>query len=234
MSEGVPHEFELDILYQDHHLIVVNKPARVPVASEDSGDQTLLSMVRRWNSSRQIEGKKGYCVPIHFLDRPVSGAVIFALSSKGAARLNQLFKTHQVQKTYYAVSASFPPQKTGRLVQWMVKDHDANVSRLAHENEANAKKCELTYDVLGQELDKTLFEVRPVTGRSHQIRVQLAGLGCPLIGDVKYGARDGWHGRVALHAAKIEFEHPVSKQPLVVKAIVPRYWQEIWQGRFPE
>ena len=213
--------------------MAVVKPARIPVASEDSGDQTLLEMVRAWNGSRQAEGKKGYCVPIHFLDRPVSGVILFAISSKAATRLNELFRDREMNKTYVAVTSAVPHELEGTLEHWLAKDRHENRAVVVKPGSKDGKKCLLKYRVLASVGSNALIEVKPVTGRSHQIRAQLAAIGCPLMGDVKYGAKGGWDGRVALHAARLEFKHPVGGEPMRLLAPVPDYWREIWPSAFP-
>jgi 23S rRNA pseudouridine1911/1915/1917 synthase len=220
----------LEIIYEDHHLVAVNKPARVPTASEKSGDESLLEMVRRWNSERQVEGKKGYCVPIHFLDRPVSGVVLFALSSKAATRLNEQFRQRTIKKTYIAASTGRLAKQRDTLEHWLSKDHDENYSHVVSDKDPDAKKCVLHYSTRAVADSVTLLEVNPVTGRSHQIRAQLAAIGCPLVGDTKYGAECAWDGRVALHALSLNFTHPVGSRPMTLSAKIPEYWREIWPG----
>lgn len=225
----------LEVLLFDHHMIAVQKPARMLVASEQSGETTLLSLVRAWNAERQVEGRKGYCVPIHFLDRPVSGVVLFALSSKGAARINEQFRKHTLQKTYWAVTEAAPRQSEGRLIDWIVKDKDTNISRVVNPNDPDAKRCELSYRVLAHGSDRTcLVEVKPITGRSHQIRVQLSHMGCSIVGDTKYGAKNGWGGFIALHAAQVQMSHPVGGTRLDISAPLPSYWKQIWHGEWPD
>lgn len=225
---------ELDVVYHDHHLICVNKPARMPVASEDSRDQTLLEVVRAWNVLRQTEGKKGYCVPIHFIDRPVSGVILFALSSKAATRLNELFRNHKIKKTYMAVVEGRPKIPTQKLIHHLAKDPHANksfvVNKPDNKQDLSAKRCELTYEVIAGHSSQniTLVKVNPVTGRSHQIRAQMAAIGHPLVGDVKYGASHEWHMRVALHARHINFVHPISKLDVTYSAPVPDSWHSDW------
>jgi 23S rRNA pseudouridine1911/1915/1917 synthase len=215
---------KLDIIFHDHHLIAVNKPAGIPVGSEDSGDVTLLQLVRTWNENRQTDGKKGYCVPIHFLDRPVSGVVIFALSSKAAARLNSLFKSHKLTKTYIAVCEKTPTKPSDTLEHWLVKDRDSNISKVTNKGQGDAKFCKLDYQVLANHGSDCFVKVLPQTGRSHQIRVQLSQIGCPIIGDVKYGAKEGWISRIALHALELKLLHPVGDQPLVLRAEFSADW----------
>lgn len=223
----------LEIIYEDRHLVAVAKPARVPVASESSGDDTLLEAVRAWNMSRQETGKKGYCVPIHFLDRPVSGVILFALSSKAAARLNELFRSRKMKKTYIALAEGQPKMPEGKLEHWLSKDHDGNKAEVVKSNHRDAKKCVLSYRVLAVDNQRSLIQVEPITGRSHQIRAQLAAIGCPLYGDGKYGASSGWDGKVALHAACLQFLHPVGGLQMKLSAPLPDYWQQIWASSIP-
>lgn len=222
-----------EIIYQDRHMVAVNKPARVPVASEVSGDLTLLTMVREWNKLRQAPGKKGYCVPIHFLDRPVSGVILFAISSKAATRLNQMFRERLMQKRYIAVVQGAPASLDGTLEHWLAKDHDQNFSAVVPSSHKDSKKCVLNFRVIAKGKTETLVDVNPITGRSHQIRAQFAAIGCPLLGDTKYGAKVAWDGRVALHAYNLAFQHPVGGDSLSVSARIPDYWQEVWSGQLP-
>ena len=223
-----------EIIYEDRHLVAVNKPARVPVASEDSGDLTLLSMVREWNKLRQEPGKKGYCVPIHFLDRPVSGVILFAISSKAASRLNQMFRDRLMHKTYVAIVHGEPESSEGKLEHWLSKDHEENFAKIVSSKDEDAKKCVLSFRVLATGDGRSLVQVNPVTGRSHQIRAQFSAIGCPLLGDTKYGAATSWDGRVALHAFSLRFSHPVGGLAMNLTATLPDYWRELWSGQLPD
>jgi 23S rRNA pseudouridine1911/1915/1917 synthase len=224
----------LNILYEDHHLVAVLKPARVPVASEDSGDETLLGVVRDWHASRQASGKKGYCVPIHFLDRPVSGVILFALSSKAATRLNEMFRNRVMQKTYVAVTSRTVSESKGTLEHWLAKDKHENRAEISQPGARDSKKCVLSYQELASYGGQSLVEVHPVTGRSHQIRAQMAAVRAPLVGDVKYGAPSAWEGKIGLHAARLEFNHPVGGRSMRILAPIPDYWSEIWTSEFPK
>ncbi|MCX6130284.1 MAG: RluA family pseudouridine synthase [Proteobacteria bacterium] len=226
-------ETRLDILYQDQHLVIVNKPARLLVGSDQSGDQTLLQMVRQWNADRQNEGKKGYCVPIHFLDRPVSGIVVFALSSKAAPRLNEMFKQRNLDKIYVAIVEGRPALSHGRLEHYLVKDKGSNLVRTCSAKHPEGKHSVLDYRVVATQGARTWIWVKPETGRSHQIRVQLASLGTPIVGDSKYGAKSSWDGRIALHAFRLQLLHPVGAQPLTIEAALPDYWNEVWSEPWP-
>ncbi|MBC7662080.1 MAG: RluA family pseudouridine synthase [Chitinophagaceae bacterium] len=225
-----PH---LKIIFEDNHLIAVLKPARIPVASDASRDTTLLTMIRDWNLTRQIEGRKGYCVPIHFLDRPVSGVIIFALSSKAATRLNEQFRNRSLKKRYFALLEGTPKIASARLEHYLAKEKSDNRVRIVGKAHPEGKLCVLTYNVLASENGLSWVEVFPETGRSHQIRVQLASLGTPIYGDVKYGASEGWEGRIALHAATLEIQHPVLKEPLPLRAPLDAAWLNLWNAPVP-
>lgn len=219
---------DLTILFADRHMLAVVKPARMPLASDASRDDTLLQRVRLWNEERQEEGRKGYCVPIHFLDRPVSGVVLFGLSSKGAMRLNEQFRQRTLRKTYVAIVHGCPQKPEGRLEHYLSKDKRLNVTRLSHAQDKEAKRSVLRYRVLASQGGLSLVAIEPETGRSHQIRVQLASLGTPIYGDGKYGASSSWDGTIALHALQLRLKHPVSKDELRLEAPLPPRWQALW------
>jgi 23S rRNA pseudouridine1911/1915/1917 synthase len=189
--------------------------------------------VRSWNAERQETGKKGYCVPIHFLDRPVSGLVLFGLSSKGAARLNEMFQKRQLNKIYVAVVEGRPEKPRGRLEHFLVKDKTSNKTRITGPKDSEAKRSILDYEVIATSGRRSWIRVQPETGRSHQIRVQLASLGTPIVGDGKYGSPLNWDGRIALHAFCLRLKHPVGGGPLVLEAPLPEYWTEIWPEPWP-
>ncbi|RZA17199.1 MAG: RluA family pseudouridine synthase [Proteobacteria bacterium] len=225
--------FDIPILFEDHHLIAVIKPARLPVASDASGDVTLLTKIRDRHYAKQLEGKKGYCVPIHFLDRPVSGTIVFALSSKSAARLNEQFRNRTLSKRYFALVEGRPTQEDGTLIHYLAKEKQDNRVRIVHSKHPEGKLCKLSYRVIATQGHLTWVEVHPETGRSHQIRVQLASLGTPIYGDVKYGASEVWDGRIALHAATLTIKHPTSKEPMALRAPVDEAWLKVWGAPAP-
>lgn len=216
------------VLFEDNHCLVVAKPSRLLTASDKTGDETLLAMVRAYQSAKQAPGKKGYLVPIHFLDRPVSGVVIFACSSKGAERLNEQFRSRKIRKTYLAIVEGRPPQESGELVDFLLKDRDSNITSRVKASTPGAKECRLFYKTLTQKNGLSLLQVNPVTGRSHQIRVQLSGQGWPIYGDVKYGASQTWDNMIALHALAVTFNHPTLKTPITVQTPVPAEWEDLW------
>ncbi len=225
--------FDIPIIFEDNHLIAVIKPARLPVASDASRDTTLLTRIRDRHADKQIEGRKGYCVPIHFLDRPVSGTIVFALSSKAATRLNEQFRNRSLKKRYFAIVEGVPEVKSGELRHYLAKEKSDNRVRIVHEKHKDGKLCVLSFEVLASENGLSFIEVYPETGRSHQIRVQLASLGTPIYGDLKYGATNAWDGRIALHAATLVIQHPVSKEKLPLRAPLDQAWQDLWGSEFP-
>ncbi len=225
--------FDIPIIFEDNHLIAVVKPARLPVASDASRDVTLLTRIRDRHFEKQDEGKKGYCVPIHFLDRPVSGVIVFALSSKSAARLNEQFRNRTLKKRYFAIVEGLPERSEGELRHHLAKEKSDNLVRIVHEKHPDGKLCVLRYKVLENHAGLSFVEVFPETGRSHQIRVQLSSLGTPIYGDTKYGASRPWDGRIALHAATLEITHPVQKEKLALRAPLDKAWQELWAKTFP-
>lgn len=221
----------LRILYEDHHCLVVDKPARLITASDKTGDDTLLELARAYHFARQAPGKKGYLVPLHFLDRPVSGVVMFALSSKAAARISEQFRKGLVHKVYRAIVEGAAISAAVHSVDsYLLKDRDRNVTTVVPAKTPGAKASLLTYQSLGQRGPLSLLEVRPKTGRSHQIRVQLAQSGLPIYGDVKYGASSLWEHQIALHALAVTFTHPVAKTAVTVSTPPPAIWQTIWPG----
>lgn len=226
----------LDVLYFDQHCLVVAKPARLLTASDKTGDETLISRAREWNAAQQAEGKKGYLAPLHMLDRPVSGVVMFARSSKAAARLSEQFRNGVIRKTYLAVVEGMPDQALiaaaakpdGTVLEdWLLKDKDANTVAVARPHEPGAKACRLGFKLLKSANGLSLVELSPLTGRSHQIRVQLASRGLSIVGDVKYGARRSFDHAIALHALRVTFTHPVSKEPVTVTTPVPATWETL-------
>ncbi|MBM4253021.1 MAG: RluA family pseudouridine synthase [Deltaproteobacteria bacterium] len=222
------------VLWQDSHCLVVNKPARLLTLGDDSGDDTLLALVREFHASRQAPGKKGYVAPLHSLDRPVSGAVMFALSSKAASRLSAQMRGRDIGKTYLAIVEGTPPGPSGVLTGALLKDRDRNVTTMVQAGTAGSKSCELAFRVIARHGGLTLVAVAPKTGRSHQIRVQLADAGMPIYGDVKYGASVPWEGQIALHARALAFHHPITKELIEVVAALPPVWQSIWPAPIAE
>jgi len=217
------------VVYEDNHLIIVNKDSGVLVQGDRTGDVTLLELVKDYIREKYNKPGDVFLGTVHRLDRPVSGLVVFARTSKALERMNEIFRKRQVQKTYWAVTHRKPEKERGRLVHYLVKDENSNTVKAYDQERPGSQKAELTYRLLGKINDHYLIEVDPITGRPHQIRVQLASMGCPIRGDVKYGhPRPNQNGSINLHARRLYFIHPVRKEPLICKAGVPNdaFWEE--------
>lgn len=212
----------LDILYEDNHLLVVNKPAGLLVQGDATGDLTLPDLAREYLREKYNKPGNIFVGVVHRLDRPVSGVVVLAKTSKALTRMNELFRSNKTVKTYLALSLRRPQQQEARLVHWLVKDSERNITKAFAAEKPNSQRAELRYKLLAQRENYYLIQVNPVTGRPHQIRVQLASQSSPIVGDVKYGAPALLPDkRIALHAYQLEFEHPVQKTPMKIKAPLP-------------
>lgn len=217
------------VIYEDNHIIIVNKAAGVIVHADKTGDKTLEDYVKDYIKEKYNKPGDVFLGTVHRLDRPVSGLIIFARTSKGLERMNELFRKRDIQKTYWAITRRKPEKKTGKLTNWLVKDHERNVVTAYDYQVENAQKAELNYRYLGTINRYHLIEVEPITGRPHQIRVQLASIGCPIRGDVKYGFdKPNPDGSINLHSRRVYFVHPVKKEPVLCKAAVPEnaFWEE--------
>ena len=212
----------LDILYEDNHLIAINKKAGELVQGDKTGDIPLSETVKAFIKQRDQKPGNVYLGVPHRLDRPTSGVVIFAKTSKILPRMNALFASQDAHKTYWALVQPSPKKKSETLTHWMVRNTKQNKS-YAHNNEVpNAKLAKLKYSLI-KELDRySLLEIQLYTGRHHQIRAQLSAVGCCIKGDLKYGAaRSNPDGSIHLHARKLVLTHPVTKDPLEIIAPVP-------------
>lgn len=218
-----------DPIYEDNHLIIVNKRAGVLVHGDKTGDKTLEEHVKEYIKLKYDKPGDVFLGTIHRLDRPVSGLVIFARTSKGLERMNEIFRKRDIQKTYWAITRKKPKIKEGKLVHWLVKNPDNNTVKAFDEEVDGGQKAELNYKYIGTINKYHLIEVEPITGRSHQIRVQLASMGCPIRGDLKYGFdRPNPDKSINLHARRIYFNHPIKKEPILCKAPLPQnpFWEE--------
>lgn len=217
-----------DILYEDNHLIAVNKRAGDIVQVDDTGDESLDDKVKKYIATKYNKPNGAFLGVVHRLDRPVSGVILFAKTSKALERINAMFKGREMHKTYYAVVRNKPYPEAGTLVHWLVKNPQKNVTK-AHDREVvGSQRAELSYKLVGELNGYYLIEVDPITGRPHQIRVQLSTLGCPIVGDNKYGyPRGSLRKSICLHARKLEFIHPIKKEPIRIIAPVPHdgFWE---------
>lgn len=211
-----------DILYEDNHLLVVNKHAGDLVQSDPSGEAALEDRIKAYIKSR--DGKPGavFLGVVHRIDRPVSGAVLFAKTSKALTRLNEMIRTGEIRKIYWAVTEQRPEPEQGELRHYILRDGKSNRSRAFDTPKPEAKEARLRYRTAAASARYTLVEVELLTGRHHQIRAQLSKIGCPIKGDLKYGAkRSNPDGGISLHSRSVTFLHPVRKEPLTVTAPVP-------------
>jgi 23S rRNA pseudouridine1911/1915/1917 synthase len=217
-----------DILFEDNHLIAVNKRAGDIVQIDDTGDEPLDEQVKKYIATKYNKPNGAFLGVVHRLDRPVSGVILFAKTSKALERINLMFKSREMKKTYWAVVRNRPQPTEGNLVHWLVKNSQKNVTK-AHDKEvAGSQRAELNYKLIGELNGYYLIEVNPITGRPHQIRVQLSTLDCPIVGDNKYGyPRGSLKKSICLHARKLQFIHPVKKEPVSIFAPLPQdgFWE---------
>lgn len=212
----------MDVLFEDNHLLAICKPAGQLTMGDETGDYTAVDEASDYLREKYNKPGNVFVGVVHRLDRPVSGVLLFARTSKAAGRLSDQFRKGSVSKTYSAVVAGDAPGKAS-LIDWLKKDRTENLVSVVEETVQGAKRCELSYRLSGQRIGhgttvRSLLEVRPATGRSHQIRVQLASRGLPIVGDVKYGSEFSMGGRILLHATRLEFEHPVRREPVVLES----------------
>lgn len=219
---------QLPVLFEDNHLVVINKPAGILVQGDKTGDETLADQVKAYIKRKYKKPGDVFLGVVHRLDRPVSGAVLFGRTSKGLERMNAQFRDREVQKTYWAIVKDQPPLTEDELTHWLKKNHEANRTSAFNKEGKGTQKAVLSYKLIGRIAEYYLLEVKPVTGRPHQIRVQLAKIGCPILGDVKYGgAKQGDKQRIFLHSKSLDFMHPVKKEPVRIDASTPK--EQIWR-----
>lgn len=203
------------ILYEDNHLIAVNKPAGALVQGDITGDKTLSDWIKSYIKKTANKPGNVYLGVIHRLDRPTSGVVVFAKTSKALTRMNALFKARATQKTYWAIVKNTPPKPEGTLTHYLIRNQNKNKSFAYDTESKNSKKAVLKYRTAQQLNNYYLLEIELLTGRHHQIRTQLSAIDCPIKGDLKYGAeRSNPDGSIHLHARSLAFTHPVTKAPV--------------------
>ena len=212
----------MTVVYEDNHIIVVNKAASEIVQGDKTGDIPLSDTVKAYLKEKYQKPGNVFVGVTHRLDRPVSGLVVFAKTSKALSRLNDMFRVGDVHKVYWAIVKNEPKQLEGELVHWLVRNEKQNKSYAYDREVKDAKKAILKYRMIGKSDNYTLLEVELMTGRHHQIRCQLAKMGCPIKGDLKYGSpRSNPDGSICLHARRISFVHPVSRLPIELEAPLP-------------
>ena len=212
----------MEVLFEDNHLIAINKKPSEIVQGDKTGDTPLSKTVKEYIRKKYNKPGEAYLGVAHRIDRPVSGVVIFARTSKALARLNEMFRDKEVKKTYWAVVKNKPAKESGTLVHYLKKNEQKNMSRAYDKETEGALRSELNYKVVFSSDNYHLLEVDPKTGRHHQIRVQLSAMGSPIKGDVKYGFRRGNEdASIHLHARRAEFIHPVTKLPVIIEAAPP-------------
>ena len=211
-----------DILYEDNHLLIVNKHAGDLVQPDPSGESALEDQIKSFIKVRDAKPGEVFLGVVHRIDRPVSGAVIFAKTSKALARLNEMLREGRIHKIYWALTEATPDPEQGELRHYILRDGRTNRSRACDAPKGDAKEGRLRYETRGRGKNYTLVEVELLTGRHHQIRAQLSKIGCPIRGDLKYGARRSLPGGgISLHSRRVEFDHPVRHEPVSVTAPVP-------------
>jgi 23S rRNA pseudouridine1911/1915/1917 synthase len=223
------HTYPFDVIYEDNHLLIVNKPAGMLVHEDETGDKTLMDYAKEYIKEKYNKPGEVFMGLVHRIDRPVSGLVVLARTSKGLERMNELFRERKVQKAYWAIVRKKPENKKGKLTHWLLKDEKKNIVIAYDAPYKEAQKSELNYRVIGHLNGYTLLEIEPISGRPHQIRVQLAKIGCPIRGDLKYGYPTANKDKsINLHSRKLFFEHPVKKEKMLCIATLPKdpFWEE--------
>ena len=213
----------MNIIYEDNHLIALNKLPGEIVQGDKTGDVPLSELLKRYIKQRDNKPGNVFCGVVHRIDRPVSGVVLFAKTSKALGRMNQAVKDRQITKTYWALCKEAPPQSEGHLEDWLLRNERCNKSFIVKPDTPDAKLAVLDYRLIGiSQGGYHLLEINLLTGRHHQIRAQLSNIGCPIKGDLKYGSpRSNPDGSISLHARSISFVHPVTKADITITATPP-------------
>lgn len=219
----------MKILYEDNHIIVVNKAAGEIVQGDKTGDESLCESLKKFLKEKYNKPGNVFVGLPHRLDRPVSGVVVFAKTSKALERLNEMFRNGNVKKIYWAITKEAPQEHEAELSHWILRNEKKNKSFAYNKEVKGSKHALLHYRHIAASQNYNLIEVELKTGRHHQIRCQLSAIGCPIKGDLKYGAkRSNPDGSISLHARSVEFTHPVSKEHIKITAPVPQ--EPLWQS----
>lgn len=211
----------LEVLYEDNHLLAVMKQSGVLTMGDETGDTTMVDLARDYLKVKYNKPGNVFVGVVHRLDRPVSGVLLFARTSKAASRLSDQFRRGVVRKEYRAILDGIPTADSGELVDWLVKDRNNNIVSSVSKSTPGAKHSVLTYQVLDKRSGSSLVNIQPQTGRSHQIRVQFATRQCPIEGDAKYGSTKPGGGSILLHAQRLSLEHPTKKEPIEFSCEAP-------------
>lgn len=212
----------MQVIYEDNHIIIVSKRSGEIVQGDKTGDVPLSDTVKEYIRTKYAKPGNVYLGVVHRLDRPVWGLVVFAKTSKALPRLNDMFRNGDIHKTYWAITKNCPENQEDTLTDWLTRNEKQNKSYVHKQEVAGSKKAILKYKVIGRSDNYSLLEIELMTGRHHQIRCQLAHIGCPIKGDLKYGAkRSNPDGSISLLARRIEFVHPVSGNTIIAEAPVP-------------
>jgi 23S rRNA pseudouridine1911/1915/1917 synthase len=207
------------IVYEDNHILIINKLPSEIVQGDKTGDLPLSEKIKQFLKDRDAKPGNVFCGVIHRLDRPVSGLIIFAKTSKALSRFNELFREKTIQKTYLAVVKNKPVKTKDTLVHYLIKNEKTNMSKAFNKPVEGALKAELDYELIASSDNYHLLKINLHTGRHHQIRCQLSAIGCPIKGDLKYGfARTNTGGFIHLHSHQIAFEHPIKQEKISVNA----------------
>ncbi len=218
------------VVYEDNHVIIVHKESGEIVQGDKTGDKPLSETVKDYIRDKYHKPGNVFLGVVHRLDRPVAGLVVFARTSKALSRLNDMFRNGEVHKTYWAITKNKPAEDEGTLVNWIVRNEKQNKSYVYDKEVSGAKRAELKYRVIAHTENYHLLEVHLLTGRHHQIRCQLAHMGCAIKGDLKYGApRSNPDGSISLLSREVAFIHPVSKKEIKAESLIPddRLWRDI-------
>ena len=221
------------ILYEDNHLLIVNKLPSEIVQGDKTGDEPLSESLKKYLKKKYNKPGNVFLGVVHRIDRPVSGAVLFARTSKALTRLNKMVKDREIKKTYWTIVKNSPPGNEGTLKHFLVRNQKQNKSYAYNKPVENSKEAVLKYRVISKSKDYFLLEIDLLTGRHHQIRAQLAAIGCPIKGDLKYGfPRSNKDASISLHSVKLQFVHPVKKEKLTITARPPDdvLWNYFWEN----